>query len=81
MTRRRRTANPIFQRPLTTAELTKQVAAPKTRYVRCFRCGTTGTQHGGLHKVEDGWYECNNAVKCEKFAAIWASKKERKDDN
>ena len=77
MTRRRRTANPIFQRPLTTAELTKQPIAQETRFIKCHRCGTTGTQHGGLHKVDDGWYECNNLVECEEFARVWASRKKK----
>lgn len=77
MTRRRHTANPIFQRPLTTAELTKQAVVPKVRMIRCLRCNSTGTANGGLHKVEDGC-QCNNAVQCEKLAAIWTARKEVK---
>jgi len=74
MTRRRRTANPIFQQPLTTPKLTE----PELRYLRCHRCGSTGTAHRGLRKGEDGRYECNDVVKCKKLATIWASRKEAK---
>jgi len=67
VTKRRRTATPVFQKPMTTAELTKQVVAPKTGYIRCHRCGSTGAASGrGLHKVEAGWYECNDAVQCQR---------------
>uniref|UniRef100_A0A6M3JHH5 Uncharacterized protein n=2 Tax=viral metagenome TaxID=1070528 RepID=A0A6M3JHH5_9ZZZZ len=78
MTRRRRTANPIFQRPLTTAEATKQTIVPKINYLRCLRCGQTGTQHGGLHKVEDGWYECNDTIECEALAKVMKERRKTK---
>ena len=64
MTRRRRTANPMFQRPLTTAELTKIPKPVKHpgKLITCLFCGEPG--FGGLHKSSDGKYFCNNMLKC-----------------
>lgn len=66
MTRRRRTATPTFQRPLTKVEVTG-VASPRTSYlnsrlIHCAECGELGFR--GLHKDDDGRYRCNDVDKC-----------------
>ena len=63
MTKRRRQANPMFSKPLTTAEVT---GMPKTikrpfRVMFCQRCGGTS---GTLAKVGDGKYVHQDINKC-----------------
>jgi hypothetical protein len=80
MTTRRRTANPIFQKPLTKAEADSNLPAPpKPNYIRCRHCGSTGTLFGrGLRKVDDDQYECNDKDECSKFASRKSLKERRK---
>ena len=62
MTRRRRTANPIFQKPLTTAEAEgKQVIIALPKYLSCHICGSIG---GTLVKIDEGIYVCRDKEKC-----------------
>jgi len=72
MTKRRRAANPMFQRPLTAQEATGIVREPKRpfRQITCINCGGRGL--AGLHKKTDDVYACNDVVLC-------AMQKERND--
>jgi hypothetical protein len=36
----------------------------KERLVTCNKCGESGIFAGGLRKVDDGIYECNNSTTC-----------------
>lgn len=62
MTKRRRTANPIYQKPLTTAEFEGKKAALKpVKAIACKMCGSTRTT---LRKVKEGEYQCQDTGKC-----------------
>lgn len=65
MTKRRRTANPIFQQPLTADEQEgKRITKAMSRYLTCRLCNSTG---GTLVKVPDTApteYECQDRGKC-----------------
>ena len=62
MTRKIRTANPMFQKPLTTAEADKKGLTPtKLNYITCSKCGLSG---GTLVRVGEDTYECQDKAKC-----------------
>ena len=38
------------------------------RIIKCKKCGESGIFAGGLHKVGDDEYQCNNAETCKNIA-------------
>jgi len=81
MTRRRRTANPIFQKPLTYAELDKDkhfTIVPEGRQIVCSICKGRGAR--GLHKVGDDIYRCNDPEICERRKEMLAIGREKIDE-
>jgi hypothetical protein len=63
MTKRRRTANPTFQRPLTNQEVDPNLPAPrpKGKAMVCVNCGYAG---GTLVKVDEGEYKHQKEELC-----------------
>ncbi len=72
MTRKRRTATPIFQQPLTKLEDAQRhkqkfiIPTPKGIPILCSKCGEQGYQ--GLHRITekdiDALYACNDTKRC-----------------
>ena len=63
MSRRRRTATPTFQRPLTTMEVTGERIYHPLTYLKCHKCGMFGQT---LVEINDQ-YECQDKARC----ALW----------
>ena len=72
MTVRRKTANPIFQKPLTVAESEGSLPTKvQSRYLTCQVCGSTGgtlvkifKHFNETHHVKEWAYECQDRGKC-----------------